>query len=280
MSLSAKPPLWLHAHTEMSALVLTHGWVATSLGALDAWPQSLRTPVQLLLQSKQPMCLAWGPELLSVYNDGFKAFLGATPADALGKPFRQLWSPVLHEFEPIVREVLTGVSHCVENKPVSVQGRNASGLCWFTFSWTPLYDEEGKIQGFFCIATETTALVLEAQKQAMLAGQSVGLLQQIRQLMDGVGPSPQAEQSAMINDRLGEQLTKRQRQLLELIAKGWTTTKIADALNISTGTAFTHRRELMRKLNVHNTAEITRFAIRHGLAAGDVHPHRSSSRSN
>jgi two-component system NarL family response regulator len=53
-----------------------------------------------------------------------------------------------------------------------------------------------------------------------------------------------------------------------LIAKGWTTPRIAAELNISTGTAVSHRRELMRKLKLHNTAEVTAFAIRHGLGGG------------
>ncbi len=66
-----------------------------------------------------------------------------------------------------------------------------------------------------------------------------------------------------------EQLTRRQRQLLELIARGRTSAQIADELNISTPTAVSHRRDLMRKLQLHNAADVTRFAIRHGLVRGE-----------
>lgn len=74
---------------------------------------------------------------------------------------------------------------------------------------------------------------------------------------DRTGPS-QAEDTE-------ERLTRRQTEILRLIATGLTSAQIAARLRISQATALTHRRDLMRKLNLHSAAELTRYALRKGL---------------
>lgn len=60
-------------------------------------------------------------------------------------------------------------------------------------------------------------------------------------------------------------LTEREREVLTLIAEGYTTQEIALALNISTKTVERHRANIMEKLNLHNRIELTKYAIRKGL---------------
>jgi DNA-binding NarL/FixJ family response regulator len=62
-----------------------------------------------------------------------------------------------------------------------------------------------------------------------------------------------------------EALSSRQREVLQLIAEGRSTREIAELLHISPKTVETHRAELMRRLNIHDVAGLTRFAIREGL---------------
>jgi DNA-binding NarL/FixJ family response regulator len=72
----------------------------------------------------------------------------------------------------------------------------------------------------------------------------------------------------MINPDLDdtlEQLSIREKEVLQLIAEGHSTKAIADKLNISVKTASTHRAHLMQKLDIHGVAELTRFAISQGL---------------
>lgn len=59
-----------------------------------------------------------------------------------------------------------------------------------------------------------------------------------------------------------ERLTDREREVLQLIAEGKTNKEIAVALSLSVNTVETHRKHLMEKLDLHNTAELVRFAIR------------------
>jgi DNA-binding NarL/FixJ family response regulator len=66
-----------------------------------------------------------------------------------------------------------------------------------------------------------------------------------------------------------EQLTLRQREILQLIAEGHTTNDIARKLHLSVKTVETHRAQLMRRLNIHNVAGLVRFALSAGLIVGN-----------
>lgn len=62
-----------------------------------------------------------------------------------------------------------------------------------------------------------------------------------------------------------ENLTHREREVLKLLAEGYTNKKIGDLLNISVKTVEKHRANIMQKLNLHNAAALTAFAIDQGL---------------
>jgi two-component system NarL family response regulator len=64
------------------------------------------------------------------------------------------------------------------------------------------------------------------------------------------------------------QLGRRERQVLQLVAEGHTSPEIANTLHIATSTVEVHRRNIMRKLNLHSVAELTRYAINFGLVDG------------
>jgi len=67
----------------------------------------------------------------------------------------------------------------------------------------------------------------------------------------------------------GSPLTARERQVLQLLAEGHSPRAIAEKLHISVKTVETHRRRLMDKLDIHNTAGLTKYAVRAGLTAID-----------
>jgi len=66
-------------------------------------------------------------------------------------------------------------------------------------------------------------------------------------------------------DGPNDQLSVRERQVLQLVGEGHSTKKIASLLGISVKTADTHRTKLMEKLDIHQTAGLVRYAIRNGL---------------
>ena len=67
-----------------------------------------------------------------------------------------------------------------------------------------------------------------------------------------------------------ERLTPRQREILHLIARGFATREIATQLHVSVKTVESHRAQLMQRLNIHDVAGLTRYAIRTGLVASDL----------
>lgn len=74
------------------------------------------------------------------------------------------------------------------------------------------------------------------------------------------------------NDSLvsgGSILTSREREILQLIAEGLTAKEIADHVFLSVKTVETHRRNIMQKLNMRSTVDLTKYAIREGLTSLD-----------
>jgi two-component system, NarL family, response regulator NreC len=75
----------------------------------------------------------------------------------------------------------------------------------------------------------------------------------------------------MTSDRAAvNELSNREREVLQLIAEGLTTKQIASDLNVSSKTVETHRRNIMKKLNIHSIAELTKVAIQEGLTSVDT----------
>jgi DNA-binding NarL/FixJ family response regulator len=66
-----------------------------------------------------------------------------------------------------------------------------------------------------------------------------------------------------------QSLSDRQRQTLKMIAEGLSTRQIAERLGISPKTVETHRAELMRRLDIHDVAGLTRFALREGIVSDE-----------
>jgi len=103
--------------------------------------------------------------------------------------------------------------------------------------------------------------------RAVLSGQTYLCASVTAKVVSGYLRPPSAESSSSA----AEQVTGREREVLTRVALGQSNKLIARALGVSVKTVEKHRANLMRKLTLHNTAAVTRFAIRHGMInAGDV----------
>ena len=151
---------------EMGALMRAHDWSASPLGLTKSWPQSLRSVVSLMLTSKFPMFIAWGPELAFLYNDGYRPIFGDKHPHALGLPFRHVWSEIWQDIEPLVSKALAGEATFHENLHLVMQRHGYPEDTWYTFSYSPLRDDSGAIAGMFCACTETTGKVLADRRIA------------------------------------------------------------------------------------------------------------------
>ncbi|HEU0097605.1 MAG TPA: PAS domain-containing protein [Allosphingosinicella sp.] len=140
-------------------------WSCSPLGAPESWPQALKTATGILLSSKFPMFLAWGPELRFLYNDAYADVLGGKHPAALGHAFEDIWAEIWEDIEPLVRRALAGEATYFENLPLTMTRKGYPEQTWFTFSYSPLRDDDGEAAGMFCVCTETTATVLAEQER-------------------------------------------------------------------------------------------------------------------
>jgi PAS domain S-box-containing protein len=180
----------------MAALMRTHDWSASPLGDPSTWPQSLRSVVQLILSNRQLMFVAWGPDLAFIYNDGYAPTFGRKHPWALGRPFREVWSEIWDDVEPLVARALAGETTWNENLHLVMERNGYPEDAWFTFSYSPLHDENGDVAGMFCAGIETTSQVLAKRHRDAL----LRLDEQLRDVADT------ADLSFAASELLGEAL--------------------------------------------------------------------------
>jgi len=150
---------------ELSERVREHVWSDTPLGPIDSWPPALRTTVELMLASRQAMCLVWGPQLTLIYNDAYAPILGLKHPAALGRPIQQVWSDVWADIEPMIRQALSGEAVWFEELHLVMERHGYPEDTWWQFSYSPARDDEGRIAGMLNVTTEMTA---KAQAEAAL----------------------------------------------------------------------------------------------------------------
>ena len=138
----------------------THDWAASRLGSPCSWPQALQTVAGLMLRSKTPVFLAWGPDLCMLYNDACIDILGHKHPAALGQPLYAVWSEVRADIEPLVNRTLAGEPVSLENACFTLRCNAQSEQAWFNFSYAPVDGPDGRVAGLYCILSETSACVL------------------------------------------------------------------------------------------------------------------------
>jgi signal transduction histidine kinase/CheY-like chemotaxis protein len=172
---------------EAGALMRGRDWSDSLLGHPGSWPQALRTVVALMLNSKFPMFVAWGPELGFLYNEAYIDVLGAKHPSAMGRPFERIWSEIWHEVGPLAARALAGEATYQVNLPLRMYRNGYDEDTWFTFSYSPVRDEHGAVHGVYCACVETTVQVLaekyrneENQRLTDLFEQAPGIIAVLR----------------------------------------------------------------------------------------------------
>ncbi|MEO7292175.1 MAG: PAS domain-containing protein, partial [Ginsengibacter sp.] len=147
---------------EMGALIRAKDWSKTPLGNPEGWPQSLCTTLSIILNSKFPMFLFWGPELICFYNDAYRPSLGleGKHPSILGRKGKDAWPEIWEIIKPLIDTVLSGgEATWSEDQLIPIYRNGKIEDVYWTFSYSPVNDESGKPAGVFVTCTETTEKV-------------------------------------------------------------------------------------------------------------------------
>ena len=148
----------------------TVDWSATSLGDPVSWPQSLRTAVDILLSSRFPMWMAWGPQLTFFCNAAYRRdTLGRKYPWALGRPASEVWAEIWHDIGPRIDTVMTtGEATWDESLLLFLERSGYPEETYHTFSYSPLRDDRGTVVGMLCVVSEDTERVIGERRMATL----------------------------------------------------------------------------------------------------------------
>jgi signal transduction histidine kinase/DNA-binding response OmpR family regulator len=153
---------------EMAELVRCKDWSRTPLGAIDQWPQSLRTVVSLCLASNFPINIIWGPEHTQIYNDGYRVVCGDAHPTALGQGYHVTWASAWPAIGQPFARARAGETSFLENQRMFLTRNGYLEETFFTFSLSPIRAESGGTGGLFHPVTETTAMILAERRTRAL----------------------------------------------------------------------------------------------------------------
>ena len=152
----------------MGRLIRSMDWSATPLGPVESWPQSLRTTVNICLASDLPICVIWGPGLVQLYNDGYRVICGGKHPRSMGQNFAECWKeawPVIGEAHDLAR---AGDTAFLETQHIFLDRHGYVEECFFTFSFSPIRDEAGRVGGLFHPVIEMTTKMLGERRTRAL----------------------------------------------------------------------------------------------------------------
>jgi PAS domain S-box-containing protein len=150
----------------MSARIRAHDWASTPLGPIEAWPQSLKSVVGMMVAAPNPMVLLWGHEGVLIYNDGYARFAGRRHPELLGMGAREGW-PEIADFNDLnIRRALAGEAWSLNRQELVLDRQGVLEPAWLDLVYTPVPDETGAPAGLMVFVNEITELVRAERRQA------------------------------------------------------------------------------------------------------------------
>lgn len=166
-------------------MLLATDWAATPLGPMDRWPQALRIAVGICLNSRFPMFVWWGEHAINIYNDAYIPMLGQRHPAAFAKPAQETWSEIWDIVGAQRKLVMERGEPTWNERVLLVMERNGFPEdTWFTWSYSPIYEENGRIGGLFCAVTEETGRVLAERERDRLIHEAQDAARTLRTWFD------------------------------------------------------------------------------------------------
>lgn len=142
---------------EMGELIRSIDWSATQLGKPEAWPPALKQTVSMMLATTFPVLICWGKNYIQLYNDAFRPINGESKhPHAMGGSARDTYAEIWDTIGPMFEKVMNGQAVGFPDFMVSMDRNGYLEKCYFDFSYSPIKDEQGVINGVLVICMETT----------------------------------------------------------------------------------------------------------------------------
>jgi signal transduction histidine kinase/DNA-binding response OmpR family regulator len=162
-------PSFLSGGGEMGALLRSHDWDRSVLGAPAGWPHSLKTAIRIMLTFRQPIWVGWGSELTFLYNDAYKAIIGGKHPSALGRPTAEVWREIWADIGPMLATAMGGIEGTAVEEQLLIMERNGyPEETYYTFSYSPIREDDGRPGGIICANTDDTKRVVGERQLALL----------------------------------------------------------------------------------------------------------------
>jgi PAS domain S-box-containing protein len=166
---AAKPDDFLAGGGEMGGRMRTLDWTTTPLGPVTAWPQSLKTIVRVMLDSRYAMWMLWGPDLTFFCNDAYLPTVGMKRDWVLGARSDKVWEEIWPDIGPRIQRVLEeGRATWDEGLPLFLERYGFPEESYHTFSYSPIYDDCSRTAGMLCVVTEVTERVIGERRLRVL----------------------------------------------------------------------------------------------------------------
>lgn len=204
---------------ETGSLIQRFNWADTPLGPMESWSQSLRVALQILISSRFPMQILWGSDYIQFYNDAYIPIAGSKHPTGIGQRAADCWQEVWDFSGPLLdRVVATGEATWSEDQPLVLNRGGQAEEGFFTFSYTPIWDESGQVGGIFIAVNETTQQIVGARRERALRDEA----QAVRESLENVLTSISDEFMMFdvdwcftyVNDRAASALQKPRQDLL------------------------------------------------------------------
>lgn len=164
----APPASWPPGGGAMGREIRAHDWAAHPLGTPDHWPQSLRTTISLMLNSRFAMWMGWSRDYWFFCNDAYLPTLGIKKA-FIGAPAREVWQEVWDAASVRADSVLeSGQATWDEGLLLFLERNGYPEETYHTFSYSPIPDDEGQVGGMLCVVTEETERIISERRLAFL----------------------------------------------------------------------------------------------------------------
>jgi PAS domain S-box len=153
----------------MGERIRAFDWARTSLGPPEKWPQALKSALGIILHSRYQMFVWWGPKFIKFYNDAYRSALGNRHPGALGRRASEVWREIWETVGPDAEQVYSESKSTWHDNQLLVMERNGyPEETFFSYSYSPIPNDEGGSGGVFCACTETTERVIGERRLAAL----------------------------------------------------------------------------------------------------------------